>query len=110
MAKHKLFKSIPTDEAKGHRFEVRLTKDEDEKIKRAAQIRNMSVSEFIRRAALGRRADVDYDTEIVLTLGLITKAIRDLHAGYVAKGLPAPEDILRPLILEARAATLRISK
>lgn len=70
----------------------------------------MTLSEFIRRAALGRRADVDYETEIVLALSDITRAIRGFHAAMVERGITPPEELLRPVILEARAAILRISK
>ncbi|AMR80271.1 hypothetical protein A2G96_09580 [Cupriavidus nantongensis] len=70
----------------------------------------MDESEFIRRAALGRKADVDFETEIVLALSDITRAVRALHADMVERGITPPEAELLPLILEARAAMLRISK
>lgn len=70
----------------------------------------MDVSDFMRRAALGRKADVDYETEIVLALSDITRVIRGFHAALVERGITPPEDELRPVILEARAAILRISK
>ncbi|ART61447.1 hypothetical protein CBP36_20995 (plasmid) [Acidovorax carolinensis] len=70
----------------------------------------MDESEFIRRAALGRKADVDFETEIVLSLSDITRAVRALHAALLEHKIAPPEAELLPLILEARAAIQRISK
>lgn len=89
---------------------VRWTEDEVQKVRHSASIRQMDVTEFIRRAALGRKADVDFETEIVLALSDITRAVRALHAAMVERGITPPEAELLPLILEARAAMLRISK
>ncbi len=106
----KLFKKKSAQELKSVRYQIRLTTDDDEKIRHSASIRQMDVSEFIRRAALGRKANVDYETEIVLALIDITRAIRALHAAMVEQKFPPPEELLLPVILEARAAMLRISK
>lgn len=89
---------------------IRWTESEVQKVRQSAGIRHMDVAEFIRRAALGRKADVDYEIEIVLALSDITRAVRAMHAAMVAQGIAPPEDQLLPLILEARAAILRISK
>ncbi len=89
---------------------VRWTEDEVQKVRHSASIRQMDVAEFIRRAALGRKADVDFETEIVLALSDITRAVREMHAAMVERGITPPEAELLPLILEARAAMLRISK
>jgi hypothetical protein len=75
-----------------------------------ANIRQMSVSEFIRRAALGRKADVDYETETILILSEVTKLMRVLHAGLVDHGIEPPEEDMRLVIHEAKAAMLRISQ
>jgi uncharacterized protein (DUF1778 family) len=106
----KLFKKKPEQELKSVRYQIRLTIKDDEKIRHSAKIRQMDVSEFIRRAALGRKANVDYETEIVLALIDITRAIRALHAAMVKQSFLPPEELLLPVILEARAAMLRISK
>ncbi|WP_247391718.1 plasmid mobilization protein [Ralstonia pseudosolanacearum] len=89
---------------------IRWTEDEVQKVRHSASIRQMDVAEFIRRAALGRKADVDFETEIVLALSDITRSVRALHAAMVERGIVPPEADLLPLILDARAAILRISK
>ncbi len=105
-----LFKNKSPEQVKSIRLEVRLTASENEKIRKAADVRNMAVSEFVRRAALGRRADVQYQTGIVLALIDVTRSMRALHAAVVARGILPPEEEWLPVILEARAAILRISK
>ncbi|HIH2745198.1 TPA: plasmid mobilization protein [Burkholderia lata] len=109
MAKHHFTKKDDS-ERRTIRKVFRVTEEEDQKIRHSASIRQMDDSEFIRRAALGRKADVDYETEIVLTLSDITRAVRAMHAAMVERGIAPPEAELLPLILEARAAMLRISK
>lgn len=105
-----LFKKKSAQELKSVRYQIRLTTKDDEKIRHSAKIRQMDVSDFIRRAALGRKANVDYETEIVLALIDSTRAIRALHAAMVERGIPPPEDLLRPIIVGAGDAILRISK
>ncbi len=106
----KLFKKKPELELKSVRYQIRLTIKDDEKIRHSAKIRQMDVSEFIRRAALGRKANVDYETEIVLALIDSTRAIRALHKAMVERGIPPPEELLLPIIVGAGDAILRISK
>ena len=106
----KLFKKKTEHELKSVRYQIRLTAKDDEKIRHSAKIRQMDVSEFIRRAALGRKANVDYETEIVLALSDSTRAIRALHAAMVERGIPPPEDLLLPIIVGAGDAIMRISK
>ena len=67
-------------------------------------------SSAIRCAALGRKADVDFETEIVLALSELTRCVRMIHAALVDEGLNPGEEVWLPVILEARAAMLRISK
>ncbi|MCK4132587.1 hypothetical protein HFK86_09530 [Ralstonia pseudosolanacearum] len=69
----------------------------------------MDVSEFARRAALGRKADVDHQTEAVLALSAITREVRALHAAMVQHGVTPPEADLLPVILEARRAIFGVS-
>ena len=106
----KLFKKKDESERRSARYQINLNEAEVTEIRHLAKIRQMGVAEFMRRAALGRKADVDYETEIVLALIGITKAIRGLHKGMVEQGFPPPEELLLPVILDARAAMLRISK
>lgn len=104
----KLFKRKPEHAVKSVRYQLRLTTKDDEKIRHSANIRQMDVSEFVRCAALGRKADVDFDTEIVLALSACVRAVRDLHAAMVERDIDPPDDLLRPVITEAVAAMHRI--
>jgi hypothetical protein len=89
---------------------VKWTKADIEKVRAAAGLRKMSVNEFIRRAALGRKADVDIDTDIILSLSDLTRSIRAMHADMVGKQIRPPEAEMLATINEARAAIQRISK
>jgi uncharacterized protein (DUF1778 family) len=106
----KLFKKLPTGEKKTIRYEIRLSMKEDEEIRTSALIRNLSVAEFMRRAAQGRRADISIDTEIILCLRNVVQSVRQLHAAYAAQGISIPREELGMLIDEALAAMLRICK
>lgn len=106
----KLFKKLPDQEGRTIRCEIRLTEKESAIIGESAHIRNLSVADFIRRAALGRRADVHYETHIVLELRSVVQAIRSLHTDMLAHGYVPPENELKPVIKNALAAMLRISK
>lgn len=104
------FQTKPNDQKRRVPLPVLWTQDEAEKVRHSAGIRQLTVGEFIRRAALGRRADVDMETEIVLALSHITGSVRALHAALVEHKIAPPEAELLPLILEARAAILQVSK
>lgn len=106
----KLFKKIPDDQLRSVRYEIRLTAKEAEAIQFSASIRQMSVAEFMRRAALGRRADVRYEVEIVIVLRDVVAAIRLLYAALVERGITPPKEAWGPLIDEACAAMRRITK
>jgi uncharacterized protein (DUF1778 family) len=106
----KLFKKKDESQLRSVRRPIKLTAKEDEEIRLAANIRQMDISDFIRCAALGRKADVDFDTEIVLALSELTKVIRLMHTTLVEEGLNAGEELWLPVIEEARAAMLRIGK
>ncbi len=104
------FKKTTDELRKSIRYEVRMTEKDAAKIHHSASIRQMSIAEFMRRAALGRRADVRYETEIVLALRDVVMVIRALHANFVDQKIPPPEALLRPVISEAINAMLRIQK
>ena len=104
----KLFKKKEASELKSVRYPVRFTEAEAEAVRHSASIRNMSVAEFIRRAALGRRADVNYETKIVVQLSDVCRAIRDIHKGMLELGIAPPEEVWSPVMDEAMAAMLRI--
>jgi hypothetical protein len=86
-----------------------LTIAESETIRKAAHIRSLSVAEFIRRAALGRRADVRYEDEIVRQLSTVVRVIRGMHAAYREHGIEASLEEFRPVIRAARDAILLIA-
>lgn len=106
----KLFQKKSDEDLRIKRLRVFATAGESETIKRLAKIRNLNVSTFMLRAALGRRADVDHETEIVLALIDYTRSIRELHATFIGKGVEPPEALLKPAIQDAKEAMLRITK
>ena len=66
------------------------------------------MAEFIRRAALGRKADVSYETKIVLQLSDAVRAIRAIHKAMVDMQIEPPDEIWAPIMDELLAAMLRI--
>ena len=106
----KLFQKKDEFNTRSVRRELRLTREEDQQIRDAAGLRQLDVSEFVRRAALGRKADVRIEVEIVLMLIEVVKDLRELHAAVVATGTLPPEQQWQPVIDQAVAAMLRIEK
>jgi len=104
------FQSKPEDEKRTVRRPIRLTPKEDERIREAADIRQMDVAEFMRRAALGRKADVRYEGQVILELRMVVEAIRSFHKEYVGRGLEPPKEALEAIILHAIEAMKRIAK
>ena len=109
MRRNKLFTLLPDGVGMEVRIEFRVSKSEREKIKKLAAVRQISVSDFLRRAALGRAAPMDFDTDLVLCLSDATRSIRALHKAYLQIGCPPPEDLLRPVIEKTIMAIERIS-
>lgn len=105
-----LFKKVDDLTRRTIRYPILLNEQEDLAIKRAAKIRNLSVAEYFRRAALGRRADPRYDTEVILVLRDFVAGLRQLHADMVERGIQPPESAWEPAIDEAIAAMKRITK
>ena len=105
-----LFKKKEVADGHSIRRELRLTLEEDQRIRDAAALRQLNVSEFIRRAALGKKADVRFEVELVLMLIEVVKSIRELHSAVVATGALPPEEQWQPVISQAVAAMLRIEK
>lgn len=106
----KLFQALPSDKKQTARIEIKLTIADAEIIRASAKVRNLNVSEFIRRAALSRRADVAFETEIVLALRDVVMVIRSWHAALVEQGVTPPQDALGAIVDAALAAMLRIEK
>lgn len=108
MIKSKLFRVKPSGEKMGPPIMLRMTEEDKAAIVHAAQVHQLSVSEFIRRRALGRRASVKFETEIVLQLSACVRAIRELHGAMVERGLAPPEEHMGAVLDSALDAMLRI--
>lgn len=104
----KLFKKMPIEAKKISRLEIRLTAIDAATINASAEMRNLSMSDFMRRAALGRRADVHFETEIVVALREVAQAIQAMHAAFVKQGAPPPEAKIAELLDIAREAMLQL--
>lgn len=103
-----MFVSLPEGLAKTERIEIRTTSEELGKLQKLAANRQMPLSEFLRRAGLGRATPVDFETALILGLSDAVRAIRDLHKAYLDAGIEPPEAILLPLIHAAKNSILRI--
>ena len=105
-----LFKKKDPADLRSFRVPIRLTKKEDEKIRHSARARNLSVAEFIRRAAFARKTNTDHEDGIVAELKDVTAAIRLVHKNMVEHNIAPPEEIW-PLIMDQAMATMvRITK
>lgn len=104
------FKKLPEEKKRSVRVPIMFTQKEIETVRDSAKIRCLFVADFVRRAALGRKADVRYEHQIILELRVVVDAIRKIHAEYVAQGIEPPEHELKVVIQEAVQAMLRISK
>lgn len=108
-----LFKKKTDSERKSIRYPLLLNEEEAEQIRNAANIRQLSVAEFIRRAALGRRADVNAEVEVVLALLKLDRTINGiakLHQAMIERGITPPVDDWRPVKNEIRQAVVRIAQ
>ena len=109
-SKTSFFKKVPDEIRKKKAILVRVTDDDLKTITDAAAIRQISVSEFMRAAALGRRADVRYDVEIVLVLSDVVRAIREVHKSMRELKIAPPVEVWTLIFDEAMAAMIRIGK
>ncbi|HEY6095517.1 MAG TPA: hypothetical protein VIU93_11255 [Gallionellaceae bacterium] len=100
----------PADEKRSRTSLIRWTEEEFEQVKVAAGIRHLTMSEFIRRTALGRKADVQIEVDIILALSRVVQEIRSLHREMVERGLAPPEKELLEVMQSAGAAILTIDK
>lgn len=101
---------MPIEERKIFRCEIRLTAIDAATVSAAARARNLSVCEYMRRTALGRRADVCYESQMVLELTDVVETFKILHATVVEYGYLPVNQEWDPVIEEAVAAMQRISK
>jgi len=103
------FKKISEHDLRSISYRIHLTETEAETIRTSAGIRNLSVADFMRKAALGRRADVRYETQIVLSLWSVDRSLRALRAAMVERGINPPDSELRPVLKEIFKATAAIA-
>lgn len=103
-------KKIAGEGRDGKTLRIRILPDEETLIKEYATMRNLSVSEYMRRMALKKRADVQYETIIVMELREIIDVIKLLVNGMVEHGFEPPREDAVRAIIGARDAMLRISK
>ena len=104
----RLFKKMSIEKRKIFRCEIRLTALDAATINTSAKARNLSMSDFMRRAALGRRADVHFETEIVISLREVAQSIQAMHATFVRQGMPPPEEKIGELLDTAHGAMLQL--
>jgi hypothetical protein len=89
---------------------LRVNREESVAIKKLAGACKLSQSEYLRRAALGRRAEVDRDTDLVLALSAITAEVRKLHAALLTKDIRPPAEIMALVLDEALVAIRAITE
>ena len=105
------FRSKPNDVVRSVKTLIGWTPDEHSAVDKNAVARKVPFAEFVRRAALGRKApDVDYVTDIVVELSSITRTLRAIHAAMVEQGAQPPEADMLAVLNEAKAAMLRIER
>ena len=106
----KLFKILPDDAVKTKTLHIRILVSDSEIITDLAKARNLSVCEYMRRTALGRRTDVRYETQMVLALADVVEAFKILHATVVEYGCQPVNQEWDHVLDEAVSAMQRISK
>ena len=106
----KLFKILPDNAVKTKILHIRILVSDSEIITGLAKARNISVCEYMRRTALGRRTDICYESQVVLALTEVVEAFKMLHLAVVEHGLLPTEHEWDPVLDEAVAAMQRISK
>jgi hypothetical protein len=103
----KLFKKKELDDLRTDRIPVLFTAKEGAKVRNKAMIRNLPVSEFMRRSALGRRADVRMETQAVLALHHFIQELRALNKNLEAGGGNPSKAEMLELIRES-GSTLKL--
>lgn len=106
----KLFVRKSDDEKRTKRTPILWTDNEHLKVTNSAKIRNLEFSEFVRRASLGRKADVDFDTQTVLALHHVVQEIRRFRKDFLGIGLAPPDKELLLVLDQAGEAFSRIQK
>jgi hypothetical protein len=91
------------------RFNVQATEKEEFKIRQVAKIKNLSVAELFRSTALSRKADVQFDLELVLTILNCNFKVKAMHDSFQRDGLIPPADEFIKALEGATAAINKIA-
>ena len=106
----KKFKPVSDHLRKGKRVEVRMNETDFLTITKNASLRNLTTSDFMRKAAIGRKiGDIDFESRIIERLSNTIMAIKHLHKCCLELGILPPEEDWLPVILEAREAIGMVS-
>ena len=97
----KLCKPVSDAERRTPIIKFRVSAAEKLDIEKQAKIRNLTVSDYVRRAVFHRRADVRIETEMILEIRAAGAEIKALHATYKASGNPPPENLSAPVLQNA---------
>ena len=104
------FKKRPVEQIRAKKVAIAFLLEEYQRIVELARVRDLTVTEYIRRAALGRKADVTYENQIILELREVLEVIRLLHKMIRETGSPPPEAAMRLVFDHVIDAMLRIEK
>ena len=94
----KAFRKVEATKKRTINYMIRLTEEEAETIRTSALVRKLSVAEFMRRAALGRKADVNYETEIVRMLNHSVTVMKDMTTVMRESKIAIPVTEMRELM------------
>jgi len=106
----KAFERKNTEEKYSERVIVKFTPSGHQHLKEQASARLLDISEFIRRAVTGRRADVRYETNVILEVGKLIRSVNELRKELFERGLIDDEAKWAEVRDEAIEAMLRIEK
>lgn len=107
---NKAFTACTTKDRKSEKISVRFDREEAMTIRVSAAARNLTPSEFIRRATLNQKTEIKIDAFIIVALIECVAAIRSIHASFLENGHPPPEALWQPIIQSALDAMMRIDK
>ena len=104
------FKPKSDEERRDQRLVVRVNQAEREYIKHAADVRALDMSTFVRRAAMGRKADLQYEYQIVYDLRDVVAALKAIHGAILMTGAAPPEEEMTAALFTVVNAMNRITK
>ena len=86
-------------------IKFRVTREDEREIQSRAGKASLTVSDYVRRCAIGRRVDTRYDVDAILALREIVSEIRALRAD---SRTALPDDEVRAALQSAVAAMERV--